>query len=136
MSISIEVKGAGVEFANIDKELVETVNSLARLQGLDTVNTLKAKTPVDTGRARNSWILTANKNKFVDGAGAYMEAESMGPPSDKHIETLYITNGVPYIEDLNRGTSKQAPARFVESTVLQSFTPAGVLFETIDNSKG
>ena len=29
-------------------------------------------------------------------------------------KVIYITNRVPYIEDLNDGSSRQAPARFVE----------------------
>jgi hypothetical protein len=97
--LSIKVVGVSETFKSVDEELVETVNSLARLQGLDTVNELKEKTPVDTGRARNSWLLTSDKNKFIDGQGGYPSfgMEPMGPPSKKKIETLYITNGVPYI---------------------------------------
>jgi len=132
--ISIKVLGAAETFKSVDEELVETVNSLARIQGLDTVNELKKNTPVDTGRARNSWLLTSDKNSFIDAQGGYSSAGTgqMGPVSNKDIETLYITNGVPYIEDLNKGSSKQAPARFVESAVLKAFTPEGVLFETIE----
>ena len=134
MAISIKVTGAKEEFDSIDSELVSTVNQLSRIQGLDTVNELKATTPVDTGRARNSWVLTSDPNNFVDAEGGYpgIGGYPLPPVSTTKIETLFITNGTPYIEDLNRGSSKQAPARFVENTVLKAYTPDGVLFETIN----
>jgi hypothetical protein len=54
------------------------------------VEALKEATPVDTGRARDGW-------KVVDGN---------------------ITNDVPYIDELNGGSSKQAPQYFIERTLL------------------
>ena len=133
--IKISLKGINAEFDKKDRELMGTVNLLSRAQAFETVNKLKAATPIDTGRARNSWTLTKDKNKFKDAKGGYGEVDSLGPVPDTYAETLFATNGTPYIEDLNRGSSKQAPARFVESTILQNYTPAGVLFETIDNKK-
>jgi hypothetical protein len=76
----------------------------ANLHGLffkelrDTVNStaeeliqaLKAATPVDTGQARDGW-------RYEDGK---------------------IINDVEYISELNEGTSKQAPAYFIERTLL------------------
>ena len=137
--IKITLKGVEAEFKSKDKELVSTVNQIARIQAIDTVAKLKEKTPVDTGRARNSWVLSRDKNNFLDAKGGYTAAiggPGLGPVSSTKIETLYATNGTPYIEDLNRGTSKQAPARFVEATVAQQkYTPLGVLFETITEKK-
>jgi len=131
--IKIRLEGVDAEFNSKDKELNKTVNQLARIQAIDTLSKLKSTTPVDTGRARGSWTLTKNKNEFKDAKGGYNlgAGDTLGPVPDDRIETLYVTNGTPYIEDLNRGSSKQAPARFVEATVLQNYTPAGVLFETI-----
>lgn len=59
---------------------------------------LKAATPVDTGNARDHWkkvVVDRKKGKFQ------------------------VINEVPYITDLNRGSSKQAPAFFVETTALK-----------------
>ena len=132
--IKISLKGVGAEFDTKDKELTYAVNSLARAQAFESVNKLKAATPIDTGRARNSWTLTKNKNEFEDAKGGYnLGGSFLGPIPNNRVETLYATNGTPYIEDLNRGSSKQAPARFIEKTILQNYTPAGVLFETINN---
>lgn len=77
-------------------------------------------TPVDTGRARNGWEIT------TDTPSATIPKEGKYPPPkiQEHglqnivnvapEQTIYITNRVPYIEDLNNGSSKQQPARFVE----------------------
>ena len=54
------------------------------------VSNLRENTPVDTGAARDGWRVT-----------------------DKG-----ITNDVPYISDLNKGSSQQAPSNFIEQTVL------------------
>jgi len=135
MVMRIKLQGVSEEFKNMDKELVTFVNEANRLQAFETLNDLKRNTPVDTGRAKNSWVLTQFRGELKDAKkdGVRFSSPIIGPVSDKKVETLYITNGTPYIEDLNRGSSKQAPARFVESTVLsKDYNPAGVLFETID----
>jgi len=56
----------------------------------DLVNTLKGVTPVDTGEARDGW----------------------------HREGTAIVNDVPHIEQLNQGSSQQAPTYFIERTLL------------------
>ena len=53
------------------------------------VDSLKLATPVDTGNARDGW----------------------------HREGTTIVNDVPYITELNRGSSKQAPFHFVEKVL-------------------
>ncbi len=56
------------------------------------VDNLKEDTPVDTGAARDGWHATA------DG----------------------VSNNVPYIKELNDGSSQQAPAHFVELAILRT----------------
>lgn len=130
--ISIKLKGVKDEFNRLDKETTEAINSLARVQALDTLTKLKSATPVDTGRARNSWALTQNKTTFRDAKTGAVLPTTLPPISGNEIETLYLTNGTPYIEDLNQGSSKQAPARFIEATILTTYSIDGVLFETIN----
>ena len=129
--IRLKLTGVDKAFDELDEEVVETVNALARLQAFEATGALKDATPVDTGRARNSWALVENRNQFLD-AKSGSQTPFIGPPSKDEIEVLYITNGTPYIEDLNQGSSKQAPARFVETTMLKYFSVDGVLFETIN----
>lgn len=56
-------------------------------------------TPVDTGYARSRWDT------------------SLGVSQQGTLQ-VSITNDAPYIEELNRGSSRQAPARFIEETLL------------------
>jgi len=88
---------------NIDlkKEYEKTTTKQLSTLLDDFVTALKLETPVDTGKARDGW--THNKNS--------------------------ISNSVPYIDDLNKGSSKQAPLHFIEKTLLASSTvkPNGVI---------
>lgn len=65
------------------------------------VKDLAAATPVDTGVARNGW----------------------------HAEGSTIVNRVPYIDELNAGSSAQAPSHFIEKTLLRNpaVVPNGVI---------
>jgi hypothetical protein len=77
-------------------------------------------TPVDTGFARFGWFITVKTpSKYLPPEG--QESYPMPNLAD-HSEirpftvndTLFITNNVPYIDRLNNGYSRQAPANFVE----------------------
>lgn len=59
----------------------------------DLTSELKMRTPVDTGRARDGWI--QNKGRGVNN----------------------ITNSVPYIEELDKGHSDQAPDGIVNPAI-------------------
>lgn len=65
------------------------------------ITNLAANTPIDTGEARAGWKR----------------------------EGTTIVNTVPHISRLNEGSSKQAPAYFIESTVLKQdgITPSGTI---------
>ena len=77
-------------------------------------------TPVDTGRARYGWncsIGTPDLNIPPEGQYNLDASRATGVFTVKNVtgkDTLYISNAVPYIGDLNDGWSSQAPARFVE----------------------
>ena len=67
----------------------------------ELVEELAAATPVDTGEAKSGW----------------------------RVEGDSIVNDVEHILPLNDGTSKQAPARFIERTLLahKGVTPSGTI---------
>jgi len=134
--VSFKLIGAAKEFEKLDKETKREINNIARVQAFDTMNKVKQSTPIDTGRARNSWILTTEKNKFKDAKNGSNLPSFLPPVSDDRIETLYLTNGTPYIENLNQGSSRQAPSRFIETAILGTYTIDGVLFETINKDGG
>ncbi len=66
-----------------------------------TIVELREATPVDTGAARDSWKLTYSENAAV------------------------ISNDKDYLKQLNSGSSKQAPANFIENTLLNYGIPRG-----------
>lgn len=82
---------------------------------------LKVATPIRTGRARYGYYCSKGKPfpklpEKHDGMYPELDVEArmrdIGQFTIK--DKLYITNNLPYISRLNRGWSKQAPARFVE----------------------
>lgn len=85
---------------------------------------LVERTPVDTGWARSNWLPSVGspRKETVGEPGSLNESAADSGQSevaDWKIQDgpIYITNNVPYIGRLNGGSSKQAPAGFVESTV-------------------
>jgi len=84
--------------------------------------TIVPATPVDTGRARGGWLSGKSVAPSGEGAldpggqGAISSATAVG--ISLRVEDVgVIVNNVPYITKLNRGTSRQAPAGFVEKAV-------------------
>lgn len=102
-------------------------------------------TPVDTGRARSNWVVqldapfSGQLPAHVPGAsGSSAEANSLAAIDrglaviDRYYvernNSIHITNNLPYIGALNDGHSKQAPADFVRTAVIDGLT-------TIRNAK-
>ena len=77
-------------------------------------------TPVKTGRARWGWNCSINTPDLtVPAEGKYRIAATRATTvfsvqAVKEMPDLYVANAVPYIGNLNNGSSQQAPARFVE----------------------
>jgi hypothetical protein len=99
---NIEIRGILAEFERLIAEKDEQVSALTTEKVLKLKKELADKTPVDTGLASSSWESTKTaKGEFS------------------------ISNKVPYIDYLNAGSSKQAPAFFVENTALKYGVPNG-----------
>lgn len=83
------------------KDLRKAVDAAQTKQIHRAVEALKDATPVDTGNARDGW-------RYENGA---------------------IVNEVDYIDRLNQGTSNQAPAHFIERTLLaqEGISPSGTI---------
>jgi hypothetical protein len=107
MGISIKVLNSVNEFSKIKKLISEKISKEMAKSILPMITELKEVTPIDTGLARASWKVSP----IVEDA-------------------VNITNDVPYIEQLNSGSSKQAPAYFIEKVALKYGTPNGVIVET------
>lgn len=89
-------------------------------------------TPKDTGRATSNWIASAGapseaiKAPYVAGSGASTGEQCNAGAISQAAEAiaahrpgqpLYIANNLPYIGELDRGTSPQAKPGFVSAAV-------------------
>lgn len=126
------------------------VESFARVQTKIAANVaidVAAETPVDTSRAQSNWQLSEHKAGgryiFEPPVASVGYGNKRGPSLVKvakevnrereridkgkdlvksgKILPVYIHNLTPYIRDLNKGKSRQAPAGFIESYSKRSF---------------
>lgn len=97
--------GIEEEFKKLFQTREKLTQEQARLDVSKMVNDLKQATPIDTGLAQQSWKTIELPNTFV------------------------VENTTEYIQYLNEGSSKQAPARFIESIALKYGVPLGTIVE-------
>lgn len=102
---------------------------IQRKVALATLTTAVMATPVDTGRARANWNTAMEDADRTDrgtpGSAGQGSADAIARGSQaigraKLGSTIVISNSLPYIERLNDGYSKQAPAGFVEKAIQQA----------------
>jgi len=108
----LKIEISGIEEAKREILKALTVSEpLKRTIAEGIIRDLKAATPVDTGAARDSW-------RYVGGRRSA------------------IVNDKEYIKNLNEGSSKQAPARFIEMVILKhtEVKPVGSIVTYNDRS--
>lgn len=105
MSIKMSISGIEKELKRVSKDVAERRKVVHRSTVNKMVDELELVTPIDTGLARTSW-------KTAEGP-----------------ESISVENTVEYIQHLNEGSSKQAPARFIETTALKYGVPLGIIVE-------
>lgn len=97
------------------------------------VDTVVWRTPVDTSKALSNWQVTLTAPAYntipphAPGYHGYTQFQSAQAAiaavervlsTKKPGQTIFISNNVHYIRKLNNGFSRQAPAGFVEASVL------------------
>lgn len=110
-------------------------NVLVRKCALLVDTAVVMQTPVDTGRARANWQVSIGGEEGPGGVlpapaspGAGAE-EALGKGRSAIMQyqgsgTIHITNNLPYIKRLDEGSSKQAPAGFVEKAIVAGVAAA------------
>ena len=99
------------------KKVVENLERTVRAVALVVDQRLVDSTPVDSGRAQNNWLPSldvARRDSVEPGQRQRVETVFASYDIDK---TILITNNLPYIRRLNEGSSRQAPAGFVEAAI-------------------
>lgn len=114
--------------------VTENADLMVRKCALAVDQVLATETPVRTGRARSNWLVTFNAPasgqvpSLGPGAGALQLAQARATIStyrgDVH-RSIHITNNLPYINRLNQGWSRQAPAGYVEMAVMKGVEAIG-----------
>jgi hypothetical protein len=103
-----------------ETDIAKVMNMLEKVQA-DRVRSTAIKfmghvtkeTPVDTGRARANWNMSADAPDFTTTENTAIPDVTTAPEG----KALYVTNGLPYIVKLNEGSSQQSPAGFVERSI-------------------
>lgn len=86
---------------SIDK-MVEKKNKQVRAVFIQTMNDIVYRTPIDSGRAKQGWIMSMG-SPDLKGKGGREMAESLKMPKVVLGKTVYFANGVDYIETLEAG---------------------------------
>jgi hypothetical protein len=127
--------------ARFELKVGRRVGATKRALALDLFARLSKATPVRTGVARAGWHLTKNEidpsypaprrgqvgrrdaqGRFLAGGGR-LPPPRIGALGAVNVgDILWITNNVPYILDLNDGTSDQAPKNFVQMAIAETET--------------
>lgn len=117
-------------------ELGDNVDKLIRKIGIVADQAIVFATPVDKGVARSNWVVSLDR-AFEGTIPAYAPGEGLGVgeaanaqaaiqqalaviASRRPGQSIVIANNLPYIEPLNQGSSRQAPAGFVGIGVRQA----------------
>lgn len=106
-----------------DKVSREVLPTFQRKVSLDVLARLIHRTPVDTGRARGNWQLAVGA--IPRGEIRPLTAELIAQEAIPRLavleagDTVYISNNVPYIVPLERGSSRQAPNGMVRLTIAE-----------------
>ncbi len=116
---------------NIQKRAQEVEVGASRVKRRAAIaisQTVILATPVDTGHARANWQVglgAAIKEEIddVDPSGGNTILRNNSEIGRSRPRTaIYISNNVPYIGELNRGSSSQAPASFVQIAVQEALS--------------
>lgn len=128
-------KGLGFEAAlkKFNAEVAAFANTLMPQQfvafhkkiALDALRSIVLRTPVDTGRARGNWQVTIDVPAEgvmdeVDGGGMATVSKGTGALGGLGpYRVVWLTNNVPYIGELEKGSSTQAPTGMVALTITE-----------------
>lgn len=98
----------------------------------DCTANLKEDNPLDTGWSRANWVPRIGR-PFTGTAGTRAQAEAgsittapqqagLAEVARYHLDLgeVHITNNVPYVPNLNDGSSRQAPAGYVQAAILRA----------------
>lgn len=111
---------------NADRIVRDRTNELVRALGFEALGRIMNKTPMDTGRARANWNVSEGaEDPSTNPEATHQDVLPKRLEGEGRVrlvdfwrgDTLYITNGLPYIRPLEDGHSGQAPRGMARLTV-------------------
>lgn len=108
------------------RQVEKGASAALRATALVISQTVTLATPVDTGHARANWQVGIDTSitQEIDAndlSGFATVSKNAGIiRTSKPQKMIVISNNVPYIQQLNEGSSEQAPAQFVQIAILQA----------------
>ena len=123
---------------SVEAELTELLSTEVRQVGFRVLQGVTLKTPKDTGLATSAWLVGIQSppadapiqpydsglkgSTAAQNISAAQQAGSsvIGAYPKNQLPDLWIVNNLPYIGELNRGTSDQAGEFFVETTIAEA----------------
>ena len=107
-----------IRVADIGDYASQQMEKLLRVAVLETDSRVKRASPVDTGRFRVSWQVGENAapggEKPVGTYSGTPQIDRIGYREEKLGNVYSVHNNLPYAEPLANGSSKQAPAGWVQ----------------------
>jgi hypothetical protein len=107
-----------IQVGDIGDYAQQQFEKLLRVAVLETDSRLKQASPVDTGRFRVSWQVGENAapggEKPAGTYGDIPQIDRIGYQQEKLGNVYSVHNNLPYAEPLANGSSKQAPAGWVQ----------------------
>lgn len=110
-----------LDLKKFGKFSVKKATVLFRKVALDLDSRIVLATPVDTGLARGGWLPTVNTPSGEENTDSFdlTGVSTVGKvvavvASAKLGDVIWLSNSVPYINDLEKGTSRQAPVGMVD----------------------
>lgn len=100
----------------------EKMETVARRATLEVFSSVVKKSPVDTGRFKANWNVSASNPDYSVTSSV---AQSRGEQQAREALVLpvggvvYLSNGLPYARRLEYGWSKQAPSGMVRTSVIE-----------------
>ena len=114
----------GMAFKNLNNLSADKLDKVIRGASFELFKNIVYGTPVDSGRAKNNWILTIDnvsddKSDIADKTGNKAIQKASLEINKKLGKYIYIQNNLDYILKLEYGWSKQAPQGFVRQNILR-----------------
>lgn len=120
----------------VSKEFINNATRLVRSVALTVHQTVVIGTPVDTGRARSNWFVSFGSPVLKNEESPADQNASPGTRASQATQhaleqaspviaswrlgagDIYVSNGVPYVDELDKGSSRQAPSGMTQQAVL------------------